>query len=80
MELNRNVGNIYTGSLYLSLISLLLNKEGKDLFNKRVLMYSYGSGCATSLFSFKFNDNNFSSVINKEDINYLLNKRKKFSM
>lgn len=47
---NRNVGNIYTGSLYLSLLSLLENqtdlKEGD-----RVGLYSYGSGAVGEFFT-----------------------------
>ncbi len=47
---NRNVGNIYTGSLYLSLLSLLEQKE--DLQEgARIGMYSYGSGAVGEFFS-----------------------------
>ncbi|MUK90542.1 hydroxymethylglutaryl-CoA synthase [Ornithinibacillus sp. L9] len=47
---NRNVGNIYTGSLYLSLLSLLELKE--DLpEGSRIGLYSYGSGAVGELFS-----------------------------
>jgi hydroxymethylglutaryl-CoA synthase len=49
-EYNRNVGNIYTGSLYLSLLSLLENKE--DLKEgARIGMFSYGSGAVGEFFS-----------------------------
>ena len=41
---NKIVGNCYTGSLYLSLLSLLESSED-DLSGKTVGMYSYGSGC-----------------------------------
>ncbi|MDO4670356.1 MAG: hydroxymethylglutaryl-CoA synthase [Aerococcus sp.] len=47
---NRQVGNIYTGSLYLSLISLLANDEtlsGGDTIG----MYSYGSGAVSECYS-----------------------------
>lgn len=48
---NRRVGNIYTGSLYLSLIGLLDAKtlESKD----RIGLYSYGSGSVAEFFSMK---------------------------
>lgn len=46
---NRNVGNIYTGSLYLSLLSLLETKELKD--GARLGMFSYGSGAVGEFFS-----------------------------
>ena len=47
---NKVVGNIYTGSIFLSLLSLLENsqalKAGDD-----ILFYSYGSGAVCELFS-----------------------------
>lgn len=46
---NRRVGNIYTGSLYLSLISLLDSKSVKS--NERIGLYSYGSGSMGEFFS-----------------------------
>ena len=45
--LGRHVGNIYTGSLYAGLISLI---HAGDLANKKVLLFSYGSGLASSMF------------------------------
>jgi len=64
LYLAKNLGNIYTGSLYNGLLSLLLSGapkdqdgEGLDLRGKRILMFSYGSGCAASLFSIKVNSN-----------------------
>lgn len=52
--LNKRVGNIYTGSLYLSLMSLAFAKEDAELRNKRVLMYSYGAGVSASVFEVRF--------------------------
>lgn len=46
---NRIVGNCYTGSLYLSLISTLDNLENLD--NKRIGIFAYGSGCVAEFFS-----------------------------
>lgn len=47
---NRDVGNIYTGSLYLSLLSLLENNENiKD--GSRIGLYSYGSGAVGEFFT-----------------------------
>ncbi|MDQ7142816.1 hydroxymethylglutaryl-CoA synthase [Mammaliicoccus lentus] len=46
---NRDVGNIYTGSLYLSLISLLENHEFKD--DQKICLFSYGSGAVGEIFS-----------------------------
>lgn len=47
---NKLVGNIYTGSLYLSLLSLL--DQQKDLVpGDRIGLYSYGSGAVAEFFS-----------------------------
>lgn len=47
---NRIVGNIYTGSLYLSLLSLL--EQNDDLkAGSRIGLYSYGSGAVGEFFS-----------------------------
>lgn len=42
-------GNIYTGSLYLALLSAL--DAGGDLANQRIGLFSYGSGCTSEFFS-----------------------------
>ena len=44
------VGNIYTGSLYLSLLGAL-DTGARALAGKRVGMFSYGSGCTSEFFS-----------------------------
>eukprot|EP00866_Antonospora_locustae_P000421 jgi/Antlo1/421/909 len=44
----RKIGNSYTASLYISLASLLANT--RVLVNDCILMYSFGSGFASSLF------------------------------
>lgn len=45
----KEIGNSYTASLYISLISLLENKL-EDLTNKRIGFFSYGSGCVAEYF------------------------------
>jgi len=50
LHLAKNLGNIYTGSLYNGLISLICD-DSIDLSDKRISLFSYGSGCAASLFS-----------------------------
>ena len=50
MIYNREVGNCYEASLYLSLISALENTEG-DLSGKPIGLYSYGSGAVAEFFS-----------------------------
>lgn len=47
LSLNAIVGNIYTGSLFLSLIDLLRSNTSANL--KQISMFSYGSGCAASM-------------------------------
>jgi hydroxymethylglutaryl-CoA synthase len=47
---NREVGNCYTASLYLSIISLLENVSS-DLAGKLVGLYSYGSGSVGEFFA-----------------------------
>lgn len=46
-------GNMYTASVYSSLISLLSNISSEDLQGKRIAIFSYGSGLASSMFSIK---------------------------
>lgn len=50
LKLNARVGNIYTGSLYLSLFNLLEAKS-EELAGKAISMFSYGSGCTAEFFS-----------------------------
>jgi hydroxymethylglutaryl-CoA synthase len=47
--LAKNLGNIYTGSLYNGLLSLI-GDTSIDLKGKKIMMFSYGSGCAASMF------------------------------
>lgn len=46
---NKEVGNIYTGSLFLSLISLL--EQGSMKAGERIGLYAYGSGSVAEFFS-----------------------------
>ena len=50
LRLPSQVGNIYTGSLYLALASLL-EAEASELEGKRVGLFSYGSGCTAEFFA-----------------------------
>lgn len=75
---NKKVGNIYTGSLYLSLISLLANsnslKEGDNIG-----MYSYGSGAVAEFFSLKL-VKGYEKMIDKEFFDNKLKNRKKLTV
>ncbi|KAH7692440.1 Hydroxymethylglutaryl-CoA synthase protein [Dioscorea alata] len=66
----KEVGNMYTASLYAAFASVLHNKH-KILGGQRIVMFSYGSGLTSTMFSFKLNDgqhpfslSNIASVMN----------------
>ena len=50
LKYSRTVGNCYTASLYICLLSLLDNAL-EDLTGQRIGFYSYGSGCTAEYFS-----------------------------
>jgi len=54
LHFSTNLGNIYTGSLYAGLVSLIAEPT-INLENKRIMMFSYGSGLASSMFVLRFN-------------------------
>ncbi len=49
MFYNKDIGNSYTASVYISLCSLLDNAD-EDLSEKRVAIFSFGSGCVGEFF------------------------------
>ncbi|KAI5858569.1 putative hydroxymethylglutaryl-CoA synthase [Tricharina praecox] len=51
IEVPTNCGNMYTASVYSGLCALLKNVDSETLQGKRVGLFSYGSGLASSLFS-----------------------------
>ena len=53
MSCSRCLGNTYTGSLYGCLASLLSNVESTKLQGKRVSLFSFGSGFASSFFTLR---------------------------
>ncbi|EIW58587.1 hydroxymethylglutaryl-CoA synthase [Trametes versicolor FP-101664 SS1] len=53
MKLARRCGNMYTASLYGGLASLLASVEPAELRGKRISMFAYGSGLASSFFTLK---------------------------
>ncbi|BBD89073.1 MULTISPECIES: hydroxymethylglutaryl-CoA synthase [Staphylococcus] len=74
---NRYVGNIYTGSLYLSLISLL---ETRDLKGDQTIgLFSYGSGSVGEFFSATLVDG-FDKHLDIEGHKSLLNNRTEVSV
>ncbi|TAA91954.1 hydroxymethylglutaryl-CoA synthase [Staphylococcus saccharolyticus] len=69
---NRYVGNIYTGSLYLSLISLLETRDLKE--GQTIGLFSYGSGSVGEFFSATLVDG-FKNHLDIESHQSLLNNR-----
>jgi len=73
----KQVGNIYTGSLYLGLISLLMNGQLEDGSN--IALFSYGSGSVAELFTAKLSEN-YKNYLYREDIESLLSRRREMSI
>ncbi|KAJ4954837.1 hypothetical protein NE237_011620 [Protea cynaroides] len=53
--LPKQVGNMYTASLYAAFASLIHNKHS-SLVGKRVIIFSYGSGLTATMFSLRIRD------------------------
>lgn len=74
---NRDVGNIYTGSLYLSLISLLQNHTFQS--EQKVCLFSYGSGAVGEIFSGSIVEG-YEKVLDKEKHLNMLDSREQLSI
>lgn len=55
VQLAANCGNMYCASVWSGLLSLLTHVEPKELEGKRIGLFSYGSGLASSFTSFRVN-------------------------
>ncbi|KRL04241.1 hydroxymethylglutaryl-CoA synthase [Liquorilactobacillus oeni] len=75
---NSEVGNLYTGSLYLSLLSLLCNSE-KTKAGQRIGLFSYGSGAEAEFYTGIIQPD-FKKGLAKVDYNRILNLRKEISV
>ncbi|MGD0677453.1 MAG: hydroxymethylglutaryl-CoA synthase [Polyangiaceae bacterium] len=51
LALSRDIGNVYSGSLYLALASLIEESRGRSLAGQRVVLGSYGSGASAKVLS-----------------------------
>lgn len=51
LHISQRIGNIYTGSLFSCLISLLIS--GLDIKGSNVMLFSYGSGLCSTMLSVK---------------------------
>lgn len=67
-------GNMYTASLYCSLLSLLCHVGSDTLENKTIGLFSYGSGIASTLFAMQV-VGNISHIIEKVDLFPRLDRR-----
>jgi hydroxymethylglutaryl-CoA synthase len=68
LKLPQRIGNIYTGSLYTCLVSLLMSVP--DIRNKNVLLFSYGSGLCSSMLNIKIQKN----PLNRMQIDSIIEK------
>lgn len=75
---NRNVGNLYTGSLYLSLLSLLQNSQTLEA-GQRLGLFSYGSGAQGEFFS-GILQKDFKKFANIDAVAPLLEQRKEVTV
>jgi len=67
MACSKRLGNMYTASLYGCLASLLSTVEPASLLGKRVSLFSFGSGCASSFFTLRVKDDT-SNIREKMDL------------
>ena len=75
IEVPTMCGNMYTASVYGSLVSLMSNVSGGDIAGKRIGIFSYGSGLASSLFSLRV-VGDVSEMVTKVDLHKRLNARR----
>lgn len=81
--LNRDIGNTYTSALYFSLLGLI-EEKGEDLQGNDVLMFSYGSGLASTLYELRIREEreerfSLSSMKEKMDVERRIYNRKRYS-
>nr|APU50934.1 3-hydroxy-3-methylglutaryl coenzyme A synthase [Phlomoides umbrosa] len=77
----KQIGNMYTASLYAAFASLLHNKNS-SLDGNRVVMFSYGSGLTATMFSFRLNEGqhpfSLSNIANVMNVGEKLKSRHEF--
>ncbi|CAN6642864.1 hydroxymethylglutaryl-CoA synthase [Trichomonascus vanleenenianus] len=69
-----NTGNMYTASVFSSLASLLSYVPTEDLAGKRISLFSYGSGLASSLYSLQVKGD-ISAIVRNLDLKNVLEGR-----
>lgn len=75
---NKRIGNLYTGSLYLSLLSLLVNSATLKA-GDRIGLFSYGSGAEDEFYSGLVQTEFKKGLIN-EQVERLLSERRKMTI
>ena len=75
IEVPTMCGNMYCASVYGSLISLLCNIPSDEMQGKRVAIFSYGSGLASSMFSLKIKGST-QEIRDKVDLHKRLDERR----
>lgn len=78
LEVAARCGNMYSASVYSGLVSLLANVTFDCSQPKRIAIFSYGSGLASSMFSFKI-AGDVSVMANHLDLHTRLNARRVLS-
>ncbi|KAF9614777.1 hypothetical protein IFM89_020631 [Coptis chinensis] len=78
----KQVGNMYTASLYAAFASLIDSKHS-TMDNKRVVMFSYGSGLSSTMFAFRLQEGQYpfslSNIATVMDISGKLKSRHEVS-
>ena len=78
----KQLGNLYTGSIFGFLLSLLLNlsQKNQSLVGSRIFLFSYGSGLASTLLVLDVDNEKYKKIINNnKDIFKRLNERIKIT-
>ncbi|XP_061364195.1 hydroxymethylglutaryl-CoA synthase-like [Gastrolobium bilobum] len=77
----KQVGNMYTASLYAAFISLIHDKHS-TLAGKRVILFSYGSGLTATMFSLQLREGqhpfSLSNIVKVMDVDGKLKSRHEF--
>ena len=68
-------GNMYCGSVYGGIVGLISNVDSEKLMGKRIGVFSYGSGLASSMFSLKV-VGDVTSIAEKLDLQHRLDTRR----
>ncbi|PVV02749.1 hypothetical protein BB560_002791 [Smittium megazygosporum] len=74
LYLAKNIGNMYTASVFFGLASLLSASKPSELLGRRIGMFSYGSGSAASFYSFKV-VGDISQIVKNLDLEARINDR-----